>query len=137
MTDQATNTEEEREPTAAESMQIAKAGAQAIQASDDPAKAQTAAAAAIEAKAEELNVKVSRDDAVMIATATIEALEARGAFGDPDEPSIETREVPQEGANGEHAEHQEHADKGDEKPDDTAPRKRSWAARYLGKGGDE
>lgn len=137
MTDE--NKTEEREPTPAEAAKIAAAGAEAIKGADDPAKAETAAADAIEAKAEELKVKISREDAVMIASATIEALEARGAFGEPQpaaepafeqpasEPSAEQQGEP-EHQDGEHHEHAH---------EDVPPRKRSWAARYLGKGGDE
>lgn len=139
MTDEEQKTEE-REPTTAEAAKIAAAGAEAIKNADDPAKAETAAADAIEAKAEELKVKISREDAVMIASATIEALEARGAFRDEPEaaaqPALdapaEQPSAEQQGGQEQHdGEHHEHAHQ------DAAPRKRSWASRYLGKGGDE
>jgi hypothetical protein len=138
MTDEQ-KTDERPDPTTAEAAKIAAAGAEAITKSDDPAKAEADAATAIEKKADELGVKVSPEDAAMIAAATIDALEARGAFEAPtgEARQEETLDTTTHEPSGEHeaSEKEDHGEHHEHDPEDTPPRKSSFASRYLGKKG--
>lgn len=127
--------ETKREPTQKEALQISAAGAEAITKAETPEDAEKDAAEAIEKKADELGVNVSPEAAQMIAEKTVETLRTHGAIPSPAQPAFEP---PAEDHAGEDDGDSDQEDDGDDNPDevDVAPRKTSFAGRYLKSKGD-
>jgi len=111
-------TQEPREPSQGEAVQVGTAGAQAINPeTQTPEQARQASQDAMQSKARELNIKLAPDALKEMSNAFITALEERGAFRQSESASSQQTQTPAATTNVEES---------------APPQNKSWAAKFLG-----
>ena len=132
--------EQEHEPTLAETYALAKKAGEdasrALESGADKEETKAAVTASVEEQADEKNLSISKDDAGMIAESVIAGLDARGVF--PPEEGGETvpppgeapSPPPEDSASTQPAGGEEPTPVGDDPPKQG---KRKWSERFVGR----
>lgn len=126
----------EKKPTPEQVEQVEQAAEQAAEAQPTPQQAEQAAEQAAKRTAERFNINIDERGAALIAEATVTALEQKGVFDESPPTPVSSPMVPEPAIEqvvpvdvGEHT-----SAAGSEI--DQPPKKRSFAARFLGMDGE-
>jgi hypothetical protein len=113
-----TGSQETREPTQGEAIQVGTAGAQAVDPNTQtPEQARQASQEAMQEKARELKITLAPGALKEMSNAFISALEERGAFRQSEDTSSQSQQTQQTNTNVEES---------------APPQNKSWAAKFLG-----